>query len=59
MSVGGEAALPLAGIRVLEFGHTVMGPSSAMVLAAAISPELVKQTVIPLLDQPGLWDWDG
>lgn len=27
------AALPLAGIRVLEFGHTVMGPSCSMVLA--------------------------
>ena len=28
---GGE--LPLAGIRVLEMGHTVMGPSCSMVLA--------------------------
>ena len=27
------AALPLAGIRILEFGHTVMGPSCSMVLA--------------------------
>lgn len=27
------SALPLGGIRVLEFGHTVMGPSSSMVLA--------------------------
>jgi crotonobetainyl-CoA:carnitine CoA-transferase CaiB-like acyl-CoA transferase len=25
--------LPLSGIRVLEFGHTVMGPSCSMVLA--------------------------
>ncbi|WP_029556985.1 CoA transferase [Xanthobacter sp. 91] len=25
--------LPLAGIRVLDFGHTVMGPSCAMILA--------------------------
>ena len=25
--------LPLAGIRILEFGHTVMGPSCSMVLA--------------------------
>jgi crotonobetainyl-CoA:carnitine CoA-transferase CaiB-like acyl-CoA transferase len=25
--------LPLDGVRVLEFGHTVMGPSSSMVLA--------------------------
>src|SRR6266404_8115128 len=25
--------LPLAGIRVLEFGHTVMGPSCSLVLA--------------------------
>ena len=33
MSTGGKAALPLEGIRVLEFGHTVMGPSSSMVLA--------------------------
>jgi crotonobetainyl-CoA:carnitine CoA-transferase CaiB-like acyl-CoA transferase len=27
------AALPLSGIRVLEFGHTVMGPSCSMALA--------------------------
>ncbi|HEX6612123.1 MAG TPA: CaiB/BaiF CoA-transferase family protein [Hyphomicrobiaceae bacterium] len=27
------SGLPLDGVRVLEFGHTVMGPSSAMVLA--------------------------
>jgi crotonobetainyl-CoA:carnitine CoA-transferase CaiB-like acyl-CoA transferase len=33
MSAAGNAALPLEGIRVLEFGHTVMGPSSSMVLA--------------------------
>jgi crotonobetainyl-CoA:carnitine CoA-transferase CaiB-like acyl-CoA transferase len=26
-------ALPLEGVRVLEFGHTVMGPSCSMVLA--------------------------
>src|SRR4051812_47364587 len=25
--------LPLAGVRILEFGHTVMGPSCSMVLA--------------------------
>jgi crotonobetainyl-CoA:carnitine CoA-transferase CaiB-like acyl-CoA transferase len=28
-----DRALPLAGIRILELGHTVMGPSSSMVLA--------------------------
>src|SRR5512139_260083 len=28
-----EVVLPLAGIRILEFGHTVMGPSCSMVLA--------------------------
>jgi crotonobetainyl-CoA:carnitine CoA-transferase CaiB-like acyl-CoA transferase len=35
MSKQGSAPgdLPLAGIRILEFGHTVMGPSSSMVLA--------------------------
>ncbi len=27
------SGLPLEGVRVLEFGHTVMGPSSSMVLA--------------------------
>ena len=27
------ADLPLSGIRILEFGHTVMGPSCSMVLA--------------------------
>jgi crotonobetainyl-CoA:carnitine CoA-transferase CaiB-like acyl-CoA transferase len=30
---GAAGELPLSGIRVLEFGHTVMGPSSSMVLA--------------------------
>src|SRR4051812_25821084 len=25
--------LPLSGVRILEFGHTVMGPSCSMVLA--------------------------
>ena len=29
----GEAPLPLAGVRILELGHTVMGPSCSMVLA--------------------------
>jgi len=33
MTVASSGALPLDGIRVLEFGHTVMGPSSSMVLA--------------------------
>lgn len=28
-----EKHLPLAGLRVLDFGHTVMGPSCAMILA--------------------------
>ena len=28
-----EPVLPLAGIRVLDFGHTVMGPSCGLVLA--------------------------
>jgi len=26
-------ALPLAGIRVLEFCHTIMGPSAGLILA--------------------------
>ena len=30
---GSEPRLPLAGIRILELGHTVMGPSCSMVLA--------------------------
>ena len=30
---GPAGELPLSGIRVLEFGHTVMGPSCSMVLA--------------------------
>jgi crotonobetainyl-CoA:carnitine CoA-transferase CaiB-like acyl-CoA transferase len=34
MAVASEKApLPLAGIRVLEFGHTVMGPVAGLVLA--------------------------
>lgn len=28
-----NSALPLAGLRVLDFGHTVMGPSCTMILA--------------------------
>ena len=28
-----EESLPLTGVRILEFGHTVMGPSCSMVLA--------------------------
>ena len=32
-SAAAAAALPLAGIRVLDFGHTVMGPSCGLVLA--------------------------
>ncbi|MCG5235780.1 CaiB/BaiF CoA transferase family protein [Xanthobacter oligotrophicus] len=28
-----DKRLPLAGLRVLDFGHTVMGPSCAMILA--------------------------
>ena len=35
-STGAHAAaneLPLTGVRILEFGHTVMGPSCSMVLA--------------------------
>ena len=31
--MSGHKNLPLAGIRVLDFGHTVMGPSCAMILA--------------------------
>ena len=30
---GSAEGLPLAGIRVLELGHTVMGPSCSLVLA--------------------------
>ena len=33
MSNESNAALPLAGIRILELGHTVMGPSCSVVLA--------------------------
>jgi crotonobetainyl-CoA:carnitine CoA-transferase CaiB-like acyl-CoA transferase len=32
-SPGGAASLPLAGVRVLEFCHTIMGPSAGMLLA--------------------------
>src|SRR5258708_5226834 len=28
-----DSKLPLAGIRVFDFGHTVMGPSCGMILA--------------------------
>ena len=30
---GTAEELPLSGVRILEFGHTVMGPSCSMVLA--------------------------
>src|SRR6187455_81492 len=30
---GATDDLPLTGVRILEFGHTVMGPSCSMVLA--------------------------
>src|SRR5678816_4812456 len=30
---GAADDLPLTGVRILEFGHTVMGPSCSMVLA--------------------------
>ena len=30
---GSESGLPLAGIRVLDFGHTVMGPTAGLMLA--------------------------
>src|SRR5437763_16077031 len=33
--------LPLAGIRVLEFGHTILGPCSGMVLAD-LGAEVIK-----------------
>ncbi|NCW30146.1 MAG: hypothetical protein EBV87_00730, partial [Alphaproteobacteria bacterium] len=26
-------AMPLAGLRVLDFGHTVMGPTAGLILA--------------------------
>jgi crotonobetainyl-CoA:carnitine CoA-transferase CaiB-like acyl-CoA transferase len=32
-SAGAEKRLPLSGLRVLELGHTVMGPSCSLVLA--------------------------
>ena len=33
MSENANGALPLAGIRVLEFCHTIMGPSAGLILA--------------------------
>jgi len=33
MSENSDGALPLAGIRVLEFCHTIMGPSAGLILA--------------------------
>jgi hypothetical protein len=30
---GSDSALPLAGIRVLEFCHAIMGPSAGLILA--------------------------
>jgi crotonobetainyl-CoA:carnitine CoA-transferase CaiB-like acyl-CoA transferase len=32
-AAAGEGTLPLSGIRVLEFGHTVMGPTAGLILA--------------------------
>lgn len=38
--------LPLAGVKVLDFGHTVMGPSCAMVLAD-LGAEVLKVEPVP------------
>ena len=33
VSPGGEANLPLEGIRVLELGHIAAGPTASLILA--------------------------
>ncbi len=41
MNALGNTPLPLAGIRVIEFSHMVMGPTCGLVLAD-LGPEVIK-----------------
>ena len=45
----GNEMLPLAGVRVLEFCHTIMGPTAGMLLAD-LGAEVVKVEAAPLGD---------
>ncbi|WP_372399429.1 CoA transferase [Azospirillum sp. HJ39] len=41
-----DKPLPLAGVKILDFGHTVMGPSCAMILAD-LGADVVKIEPVP------------
>ena len=42
-----DASLPLAGIRVVEFSHMVMGPTCGLVLAD-LGAEVIKVEPVPV-----------
>ena len=46
------SATPLAGLRVLEFSHTVMGPTAGLLLAD-LGADVVKVEPAPRGEQPG------
>ena len=40
--------LPLSGVRVLDFGHTVMGPTAGLILAD-LGAEVIRIEPVPAI----------